>query len=190
MTISEPLLYKLQYSLQLPRWPDVFLKPFNEENVHQRCLSSSPTLSFFLTLLCSFPLVYAFASVLMWYVVTMVSNVSDSLDAWHGMLLHAHTAFTNATQSRRNIYMHMHIHTHVYTQTNLESHALSKRLCMHVCVPVYKAYACKSAKWCISGRNSCSFLHEKRNFLLPRCKPRPVSQDINQSAMLRLNAGS
>lgn len=40
--------------------------------------------------LSSFPLVFAFANVLMSCVVTMVSNVSDISDAWPGMLLHAH----------------------------------------------------------------------------------------------------
>ncbi|KAI9530674.1 hypothetical protein NQZ68_000164 [Dissostichus eleginoides] len=41
----------------------------------------------------------------------------------------------------------------------------------------------------MSGQSSVSFLHDKRNFLLPRCKPQLVRLDINQSAMLRLNAG-
>lgn len=53
--------------------------------------------------------VYAFANVLKRCVVTMVSNVSDSSDAWPGMLLHAHvTAFSNDKQSR------LHTRTYAY----------------------------------------------------------------------------
>lgn len=140
--------------------------------------------------LSSFPLVYAFANVLMRCVVTMVSNVSDSSDAWSGMLLHAHmlqhSLMPHRTSNTR-VYTCICTNAHTHTLTHFERYAPSKRVCMHTCVQRVYVQECK---WCMSGRNSCSFLHEKRNFLLPRCKPRPVSQHINQSAMLRLNAGS
>lgn len=94
----------------------MFLKPLNEENIHQRFLSSS---SFSLFPLSSFPLVYAFANVLMRCVVTMVSNVSDSSDAWPGMLLHAHMLQHSLMPHRPghtvHIHTHMHMHTHACT---------------------------------------------------------------------------
>lgn len=147
--------------------------------------------------------VYAFANVLKRCVVTMVSNVSDSSDAWPGMLLHAHvTAFSNDKQSRLHtrthaylvVYIHIYLcmyvcalKVHKYMQPGKP---ISKTSCIQICVFKCKAYGCKSEKRCMSGRNSCSFLHEQRNFLLLFGKQQPVSQDINQSAMLRLYAGS
>lgn len=79
-----------------------------------------------LHLLCpiSSPLVYGFADMLMRCLVTMVSNVSDSSDAWPGKLLHAHViAFTNATQSGPYTLMYMHTHT-AYKHKHLERYGL------------------------------------------------------------------
>lgn len=157
----------------------MFLKSLYEENTHQRFLSS---LIYSLYPLSSSSFVYAFANVLMKCAVTMVSNVSDSSDAWPGMLLHAHMLTHSVMPHRAG-----HTHMRTYTCICANRYAL---VCMHICVSVYKECVCMSAKWRMSGWNSCSFLHEKRNFLLPLCKMRSVSQDINQSAMLRLNAGS
>lgn len=174
------------FMCKLPTWPDVFLKALNEEYIHQSFLSSS---SFTLSI-SSLPLVYAFANVLRRCGVTMVSNVSDSSDAWPGMLLHAHMLQHSLMPHRAgHTHTHAHAHAHTYACTihkkrygsacMLYSSACIRRVCLQEC-----------KRGCLSGRNSCSFLREKRNFLLPHCKPRPVSQDINQSAMLRLNAGS
>lgn len=140
----------------------------------KKCRSKVPFLLFIYSLypLSSFRLVYAFANVLMRCVVTMVSNVSDSLDAWPGMLLHAHMLQHSLMPQGAG---HTHTHAHI--------HSVHAYLC--ACT-VHKEYVCKSAKWRLSGRSSCSFLLENRNFLLPLCKPWLVSQDINQSAMLRL----
>lgn len=122
--------------------------------------------------LSSFPLVFAFANALMSCVVTMVSNVSDISDAWPGMLLHAHMLQHSLMPHRESgPYTNKHMRTHTFADTQTQR-------------------VCKSAKCCLSGLSSCCFLHERRNFLLPRCKPQPVSRDISQSALLRLYAGS
>lgn len=159
----------------------MFLKPLNEGKT-----TSKVSLLLVISSLCplsSFPLVYAFANVLMRCVVTMVSNVSDSLDARPGMLLHAHML-------QHSLMPHRPGCRHTGTRT-LRGMPFTTRPCAtYLCARTQRGYACKSAKWCVSGRNSCSFLREKRNFLLPRCKPRPVSQDISQSAMSGLSAGS
>ncbi len=66
--------------------------------------------------LSSFPLVYAFANVLMRCVVTMVSNVSDSSDALPGMLLHAHMLQHSLMPHRPGhaVYTNTHTHTHAH----------------------------------------------------------------------------
>lgn len=130
-----------------------------------------------------FCLVNVIANVLMRCVVAMVSNVSDSSNPWSGMLLYTHM-LKHSVMPQRECHTHICMHTCIYS---MHKHTLKG---LHVCLQIHKKYACKSAKWCMSGRNSCSFLHKRRNFLLLCCRPRPASQDINQSAMLRLNAGS
>lgn len=103
-------------------------------NIHK---GFCPSLNLLQCPLSSFPLVYAFANLLMRCVVTMVSNVSDSSDAWPGMLLHAHMLQHSLMPLRAG---HTHTctrtHTHTYTQRHFESFALSKRVCMHICVHV------------------------------------------------------
>lgn len=170
----------------------VFLKPQNEENLKGEKVAFLLYIYFFCPLL-SFPLVYAFANVLMRCVVTMVSNVSDSSESWPCMSLHAHM-LEHLQMPHSAGYTQACTYT-AYNHKHLERYALLK-VCVcvyvhvHICAHALKENACKSAKRCVSGRNSCSFLHEKRNFLLLCSKPRSVSQDINQSAMSRLNEGS
>lgn len=88
----------------------MFLQFLNEENAHQRFLSS---FIYSLDPLSSSSLVYALANAPMRCVVTMVLNVSDSSDAWPGMLLHAHVnTFSNAAQSGPCTRAHVHMHLH------------------------------------------------------------------------------
>lgn len=88
----------------------MFLQFLNEENVHQRFLSS---FIYSLDPLSSSSLIYTLANAPMRCVVTMVLNVSDSSDAWPGMLLHAHVnTFSNATQSGPCTRAHRHMHLH------------------------------------------------------------------------------
>lgn len=91
-----------------------------------------------------FPLVYAFANVLMWYVVTMVSNVSDSSDAWHGMLLHAHML-------QHSLMPHRTDQTHTCTYTCIHNDKLWKQCpfkeplhaCLCACIQSICVQECK-----------------------------------------------
>lgn len=85
----------------------MFLQILNEENAHQRFLSS---FIYSLDPLSSSSLVYALANAPMRCVVTMVLNVSDSSDAWPGMLLHAHVNTFSAERA-----MHTCTRTHAFT---------------------------------------------------------------------------
>lgn len=83
--------------------------------------SKVPVLLFIYTLspLSSLPLVYAFANVLMRCVVTMASNVSDSSDAWPGVLLHAHM-LQHSLMPHRADHKHKCTCNHAYMQTHIK----------------------------------------------------------------------
>lgn len=95
-----------------------------------------------------------------------------------GMLLDAHMLQHSV---KRHTKRAARVHTRVHTQKNERAH--SKTVRTHTGTVRKKSGMCHD-------ENSCSFLLEKRDFLLTPCKMQPVSQDINQSAMLRPNAGS
>lgn len=123
--------------------------------------------------------------------VTMVSNVSDRSDAWRGVLLHAHMSEQKC---------HMEWATRRFAPSRVDpcTHA-----CMHAdrcqhqrvggCIRalIYQEYISKSAKKVACVRTKQLQLPVcEGDFLLLRCKKQPVSQDIDQSDMSRLNAGS
>lgn len=132
--------------------------------------------------LSSFPLVYAFANVLMRCVVTMVSNVSDSSDAWSGMLLHAHML-------QHSLMPHRTSNTRVYTcictnaHTHIHSHTLRgmplQRGC--ACILVYKEYTCKSASGvCQDETAAASCMRRETSCCLAANRGRSANISTNQ----------
>lgn len=93
--------------------------------IHILFISSFPLSLSPLYLLSSSSVVYAFPNVLMKCVVAMVSNVSDSSDAWPGMLLHAHM-YQHSIMPHRAGHTHMHTNTCIYTNRG--------RACIFACL--------------------------------------------------------
>lgn len=149
----------------------MFLQFLNEENAHQRFLSS---FIYSLDPLSSSSLIYALANAPMRCVVTMVLNVSDSSDAWPGMSLHAHVnTFSNATQSGPCTRAHVHMR-------------LRKQVCPFK--DAAHAYLCPcTQRACVQG---CKVVYVRMKQLqLPACKKKlPVaSAKCSWSAKISTN---